>query len=79
MKAKILNTHKVGLRSSVILGTSSFLARHEVFGKTTENLVPSWERARTQPDYKYGLRCRYKIVNYLTKIAKVIYGRPLTD
>jgi len=34
----------------VMLGTSSFLARHEVYCKTTENLMPSWERARTQHD-----------------------------
>jgi len=26
----------------VVLGTSSFLARHEVYGNTTENLVPCW-------------------------------------
>jgi hypothetical protein len=34
----------------VMLGKSSLLARHEVYGKTTENLAPSWERARTQHD-----------------------------
>ena len=33
--------------------TNSFPARHE--GKTTENLVDSWERARTQHAYKYDL------------------------
>jgi len=32
----------------VMLGTSSFPAGHEVYGKTTEKFVPSWERARTQ-------------------------------
>jgi len=31
----------------VILGMSSFPARQEVYGKTIENLMPSWERART--------------------------------
>ncbi len=31
----------------VMLGTSSLLARNEVYGKTTENLVPTWELART--------------------------------
>jgi hypothetical protein len=34
----------------VMLGTSSFPAGHEVYGKTTEKFVPSWERARTQHD-----------------------------
>jgi len=39
----------------VIPGTSSFLAWHEVHGKISENLAPSWERAPTQHDKKYGL------------------------
>ncbi len=34
----------------VILGMSSFPARHEVYWKSTEKFVPSWERARTQHD-----------------------------
>jgi hypothetical protein len=34
----------------VMLGASSFPARHEVYGKTNEKLVPSWERARTGND-----------------------------
>ncbi len=46
----------------VILGMSSFPARHKVYGKTIENLMPSWERARTQHDYKYGLRiCHFSL------------------
>jgi hypothetical protein len=32
----------------VLLSASSFPARHEVHRKTTENLVPIWERAHTQ-------------------------------
>ncbi len=32
-------------------GKSSILVRHQVYVRTlTENFVPSWERARTQPD-----------------------------
>jgi len=34
----------------VLLGTSSFPARCEVYGKTTEKFLPSWEQARTQHD-----------------------------
>ncbi len=34
----------------VMLGTSSLPTRHEVYGRTTESLVLSWERARTQHD-----------------------------
>jgi len=34
----------------VMLGTSSFPARHEVYWKSTEKFVLSWERARTQHD-----------------------------
>jgi len=29
-------------------------ARQEIYGKTTEKFVPSWERARTQHDWKYS-------------------------
>jgi len=39
----------------VMLGTSSFPPRQEVYGKTTEKLVPSWEQARIRHDKKYGL------------------------
>ncbi len=51
-------------------GTSLFLARHEMYEKTTEKFVPSWERARTQNDYKYDLRFpskwrHYSILNEL--------------
>ena len=54
----------------MLLGTSSFPARYEVYGKTTEKFVPSWERARTQNDYKYDLRFpskwrHYSILNEL--------------
>jgi hypothetical protein len=38
-----------------MLGTNLFPARNEVYGKTSENLVSSWERARAQHDKKYGL------------------------
>jgi len=34
----------------VMLGTSSFPARHEVYRKTTEKFVPNWEWARIQHD-----------------------------
>ncbi len=34
----------------VVLGTSSFPAGNEVYGKTTEKFVPNWEQARTQND-----------------------------
>jgi len=43
----VINSEVVFL---VMLGTSSFPARQEIYEKTTENLVPSWERARTQHD-----------------------------
>ncbi len=31
-------------------GASSFPVGHEVYGKTSEKFMPSWERARTQHD-----------------------------
>jgi len=34
----------------VMLGTSSFPAGHEVYKKSIEKFVPSWERALTQND-----------------------------
>ncbi len=34
----------------IMLGTSSFPAKQEVYGETTEKFVPSWERARIQHD-----------------------------
>jgi len=39
----------------VMLGTSSIPPRYEVYGKITDNVVPSWERAPTQHDQNYGL------------------------
>ena len=46
------NTTKDGPESLFLawLGTSSFLARHELYEETTENLLPSWVRSRSQPD-----------------------------
>jgi len=35
----------------IMLGTSLFLARSEVYEKTTKNQVPSWERACTHHVY----------------------------
>jgi len=40
----------------VMLGTSSFPDGHEVYGKTTEKLVLSWEQVRTRDDLKYDLK-----------------------
>ena len=52
MRVEVRDSEAVFL---VRLGTSSFLARHELSRKATENLVPSWEHARSKPDKKYDL------------------------
>jgi len=39
----------------VVQITSSFPAGHEVYGKTTEKFVPSWERARTQHEISWHI------------------------
>ncbi len=49
---KIKNSEAVVL---VKLETSSFLTRNEFLNDCPLILVPSWERARSQTDYKYGL------------------------
>jgi len=43
--------------------SSSFPVRHEVYGKTTEKFVPSWERAHTQHDKKYDLKTLFSDTN----------------
>jgi hypothetical protein len=40
----------------VKLGTSSFLAENEFLNDFPLHLVPSWERAHSRTDLKYGLR-----------------------
>ncbi len=44
------NLEKVEAVFLVILGMSSFPPKHEVYGKTTEKFIPSWEHARTKHD-----------------------------
>jgi hypothetical protein len=58
-----------------ILGTCSFPAKHDVGCKTIRNLVPGYDRARTQLDKKY-CHCSITVYNlnkhlHLTKEAGI--------
>jgi len=55
-----------------MLGTSLFPARNEEYGKTSENLVSSWEQARAQHDKKYGLWSNQVSITAISNI-KIFY------
>ena len=52
-----------------MLGATSFSTRQEVYEKRTENFVLSWERGRTQKDWKYAFRSTH--VYLMSKCCKV--------
>jgi len=51
----------------VTLGTSSFPVRKQVYRKTTEKFVPSWEPVRTHTDLKYDLRVIVCLARHLER------------